>query len=308
MTNKVLLFFLTLSFCASVSGAADMLQYKGPGVVVSYPSALRGAAVSLAGAYPGIKSDLETKLGWKANFTPLVVLIRRNSEFRGRVQNDLVTAFAVPGQDLIVIDYSKMERTPFDIDATLEHELCHLLLHRNVQSPPKWLDEGVAQWASGGIADIINPGEKDILKQTSLSGRLIPLQNLSVSFPDEPRGFLLAYEESKSFVEYMAHEYGTGKLRTVLFRMQEGETADKALESALGLNLDTLQEAWQRSLRIKYSWPSYLANNLFWILFFAAALVTLIGYIQAKKRMKNYRDEEEDVPGDDEVQNGDKLE
>ncbi len=308
MTKKVLLFFLISSFCVPGSGAADMLQYEAQGVVVRYPSALHGAAVRLARAYPGIKSDLESKLGWKVDFVPLVVLIRRNSEFRGRVRNDLVTAFAVPGQDLIVIDYSKMEKTPFDIDATLEHELCHLLLHRSVQSPPKWLDEGIAQWASGGIADIINPGEKNILKQSSLSGRLIPLQDLSVSFPDEPRGFLLAYEESKSFVEYIAHEYGTGKLRDVLLGLREGETPDKALSTALGLNLDTLQDAWRRNLRRKYSWPSYLADNLFWILFFAAALVTLIGYIQAKKRMKNYRDEDDKDRSDVEIHDGDKME
>ncbi|MEJ2696872.1 MAG: peptidase MA family metallohydrolase [Candidatus Sulfobium sp.] len=294
MTKKILLLILVSSLFASLAGAADMMQYSGRGVVVSYPSALRGAAVRLTRAYPAIRSDLETKLGWKVDFSPLVVLVRRNVEFRKRVRNDLVTAFAVPGRDLIVIDYSKMEGTPFDIDATLEHELCHLLLHRNIQSPPKWLDEGVAQWASGGIADIINPGEKNILKQTSLSGRLMPLQYLSVSFPAEPRGFLLAYQESRSFVEYIVREYGDGKLRAVLHRMEEGETAEKAFTGALGLDLDGLQEAWEKNLRRKYSWPSYLANNLFWILFFAAAIVTLIGYLQAKRRMKNYRDEEED--------------
>jgi hypothetical protein len=308
MPKKILLFFLVLSFCFPVSGAAGMLQYDGPGVVVHYPSALQGAAVRLARAYPGIKSDLESKLGWKADFVPHVILMRSNSEFRERVRNDLVTAFAVPGHDLIVIDYYKMERTPFDIDATLEHELCHLLLHRNIQSPPKWLDEGVAQWASGGIADIINPGEKNILKQTSLSGRLISLRDLSLSFPDQPREFLLAYEESKNFVEYIAHEYGAGKLRAVLLGMREGETADEALSNTLGLNLDTLQDAWRQNLRRKYSWPSYLADNLFWILFFVAALVTLIGYIQAKKRMKSYRDEDDEGYGDGEVHNGDKME
>jgi hypothetical protein len=297
MTKRILLFILISSFIASVSGAADMLQYSGAGVIVRYPPSLRGAAVSLARSYPHVKSDLQAKLGWKADFVPLVILIRRNSTFRQQVRNDLVTAFAVPGQALIVMDYSKVQATPFDVNATLEHELCHLLLHRNVQSPPKWLDEGVAQWASGGLADIINPGQKNILKQALLSNRLIPLEDLSSVFPVEPRGFILAYEESKSFIEYVAHKYGTDKLRAVLKRMKAGDPIDQALNITLGSDLDALQDAWQQSLRRRYSWPSYLADNLFWILFLAAALITLIGYLQAKRRLREYRDEEDEDSG-----------
>lgn len=294
MARKVLLFILVSSFFASISAAADMQQYKGPGVVIRCPAALRGAAAGLAREYPVVKADLEAKLGWKADFVPVVILLRRDSEFREWIRNSLVTAFAVPGQDLIVIDYFKLKGTPFDMNATLEHELCHLLLHRNIQSPPKWLDEGVAQWASGGLADILNPGEKNILKQTFLSDRLIPLRDLSVLFPEEPRGFILAYEESKSFVEYVVHEYGAEKLRVALHRMHEGDSVNEAFGKTLGLNLDTLQYRWKGDLRRRYSWPSYLADNLLWILFFAAALATLIGYIQAKKRMKNYRDEDDE--------------
>lgn len=294
MNKKVLLFIVISSFIASVSGAADILQYSGPGVVVRYPSSLHGAAVSLARSYTDVKSDLQRKLGWKADFVPLVILIRRNSTFRRQVQNDLVTAFAVPGQDLIVMDYSKVEGAPFDVNATLEHELCHLLLHRNVQSPPKWLDEGVAQWASGGLADIMNPGQKNILKQALLSNRLIPLGDLSSVFPVEPRGFILAYEESKSFIEYIANKYGADKLRAVLKRMKSGDPINQALNITLGSDLDALQDAWQESLHRRYSWPSYLADNLFWILFLAAALITLIGYFQAKRRLREYRDEEDE--------------
>ena len=300
MTRKILIFFLITSLHASISGAADMLTYDGSAVIVRYPSALGGAATGLVRSYPGVRSDLETKLGWKADFVPLVILIRRNSEF-GKLtgaENELVTAFAVPAQNLIVMDYSKLEKNPFDVDATLEHELCHLLLHRHVHSPPKWLDEGVAQWASGGMADIIDPGHKDILKQMSLADRLIPLQDLSVSFPDKPRSFLLAYEESKSFVEYVAHKYGAERLRAALHLMEKGESADRALSNTVGLDLTALQDRWRGDLRRRYSWPSYLANNLFWLLFFLAALVTLIGYVQAKRRLKNYRDEDDEFSGD----------
>jgi hypothetical protein len=107
------------------------------------------------------------------------------------------------------MDYSKIDRTPFDLQATFEHELSHLLLHKNIKAPniPKWLDEGVAQWASGGIADIINPGNKDILKQAVISENVIPLYEISVAFPSQSREFILSYQESRSFVEFIVHEY-----------------------------------------------------------------------------------------------------
>ena len=90
----------------------------------------------------------------------------------------------MPARDLIVIDYSRMNRVPFDLEDTLRHELSHILLHQeiDVSSLPKWLDEGVAQWASGGMADILRTGEKDLLQRAVLSHRLIALDNLRQHF------------------------------------------------------------------------------------------------------------------------------
>jgi hypothetical protein len=292
-------FFLIFSlFTALPAGGSEFALYTGPGVVVRYEPRMRNAAAALAAMYPRVKDDLEAKIGWSVGFTPDVVLVRENRVFLQRAGSDLITAYAVPRQDLIVIDYAKMERTPFDLQSTLEHELCHLLVHRMISSDiPRWLDEGIAQWASGGIADIVNPGEKDVLKQAVLSHRLVALRDLSSAFPTQPREMILAYEESMSFIDFVVQEYGAGKLRAVLHEMRDNRTVSEALTKALSTDLNVLEDKWRESLTRKYSWSAYASDHIYWLLFFAAALVTFIGYLRLRRRMKNYKDDEEEENG-----------
>jgi hypothetical protein len=298
-------FFLLFSlFAAPQAWGSEFALYNGPGVVIRYEPRMHGAAAALAAMYPRVKDDLEAKIGWSVGFTPDVALVRENRVFLQRAGSELVTAYAVPGQDLIVIDYAKMERTPFDLQSTLEHELCHLLVHRMISSDiPRWLDEGIAQWASGGIADIINPGGKDILKQAVLSHRIVALRDLSSAFPAQPGELILAYEESRSFIDFIVQEYGADKLRMVLHEMRENRTLSEALTRVLSADLNVLEDKWRESLTRRYSWSAYAADHIYWLLFFVAALVTFIGYLRLRRRMKNYKDEEEENgvsgPGDD---------
>jgi hypothetical protein len=292
---SVVAFFLIFSLSAAPAArGSEFARYSGPGVVIRYEPRMHNAAAALAAIYPRVKDDLEAKIGWSIDFTPEVVLVRENRVFLQRAVSELVTAYAVPGQDLIVIDYARMERTPFDLQATLEHELCHLLVHRMIPSDiPRWLDEGIAQWASGGIADIVNPGEKDILKQAVLSHRMVALRDLSSAFPARPRELLLAYEESRSFIDFIVQEYGADKLRAVLHEMRDNKTLPEAFTKVLSVDLNVLEEKWREGLSRKYSWVTYASDHIYWLLFFAAALVTFIGYLRLRKRIKNYRDEEE---------------
>jgi hypothetical protein len=290
-------FFLAFSLLAIPSAqGSGLAQYRGPGVVIRYEPPMHDAAATVAAMYPRVKDELEAKIGWSVDFTPEVVLVRESRVFLQRGGSELVTAYAVPAQNLIVIDYAKMEKTPFYLGATLEHELCHLLVHRKISSNiPRWFDEGVAQWASGGIADIANPGEKDILKQAVLSHRMVALADLSSAFPSQSKELLLAYEESRSFIEYFVREYGAGKLRAVLQEMRDNKTLPEAFTKVLSADLNVFEEKWRVSLRRRYSWFIYASDHFYWLLFFAAALVTFIGYLRLRKRMKDYPDDGEEA-------------
>ncbi|MDH5203872.1 MAG: peptidase MA family metallohydrolase [Nitrospirota bacterium] len=288
--------FIIITFSIS-SEAINLKEYKNSEIIIQYEPPIENAAINLSGVYRKVKTVIEKKLRWKVEFIPTTILIHKRTAFQKMAQNELVTAFALPGENSIVIDYSKMERTPFDLTATFTHEVCHLVLHHNIKEKtiPKWLDEGVCQWASGGIADIINPGEKDILKQAVLSDNLFALKEIAFAFPEQQRGLLLAYEESKSFVEFVVHEYGTEKLLSVLNSLKKGTTIEQAVQENLSVELTVLEQKWQKSLIRQYSWFSYIADHLYWILFFAAAIVTLIGYLKFRRKLRNYKDDGEET-------------
>jgi len=295
MIKNTLNVFLLIFILTASSGAAEMEEYHGPEITVRYDVPLKNAAVRIASGYKKTRNDIETKLGWRLRVDPVVVLMRNNDAFQEMAGNRLVTAFAVGGRNLIVIDYSRMDRIPFDLEDTFKHELTHILLHQRIGDSylPKWLDEGVAQWASGGIADIMRTGDKDLLQQAVLSHRVLSLKNISSNFPDSPNGLILAYEESKSFTEFIVKHYGESQLRLLLQGLEKQGTIEQAVYDSYGVSLDVLEQRWEKGLIKENSWIAYMADHMYWLLFFLAALITIAGYCAVKRRMRNYRDEDE---------------
>jgi len=286
--------FLIVALWTSLPEARDYSEYRGDRIVFRYEPALDKAARRLAQEYPEIRADVENKIGWRARFIPTVVLFGRSDDFDKIVANRLITGFAVPGRHLIVIDYSKTGNTPFDLRDTLAHELGHLLLHDRISNNrlPRWLDEGIAQWASGGKADILNPGGREILKRAAISGNLIDLADLTSSFPRQDRQLLLAYEESRSLIEYIAGEHGEDSVRSVLGGMAGGKTVEEAIRDNLNAGLSAIEQEWKIQLKNEYSLPAYIADHIYWVLFASAAFITIAAYLKFRQRLRNYRDEE----------------
>lgn len=290
-------FLIMISLFAQISPGA-LGEMAGADLKVRYETSLRPAAEEVLKKFPSVKSEVEKKIGWDEEAAPTIVLLRGGGEVARYAGSNLVTAFAVPGRNLIVIDYSKM-KSPFDLDATMKHELTHLLLG-GASHPrfPKWFDEGVAQWASGGIADIINPGGEDLLRRAVLAGKLIDISDLDLNFPQESEKLLLAYQEGKSLVEYIGKEYGDRKLRSLLAKVNSGTEFEPAVLYVLSTDLGSIEQNWRRYLKRRYAWPAYVADNIYLIVFLIAAVATLAGYLRFRKRLRTYRDEEDEEDGD----------
>jgi hypothetical protein len=249
--------------------------------------------------YPGLKAELERVIGWKIAFRSTVMLIKDNIVFQRMAGNNLIVAFAVPDRDLIVIDHSKMKTDPFTIEAILKHELCHLLLHNYIkrETLPKWLDEGIAQWVSGGLADIIMKQKNSVLDEAILGNRLIGIRALADRFPGEEKHLKLAYAESKSLTEYIISEYGLNGILTVLEYLKDGDNIDSAVSKALSVSFDELEGRWYNSLKKRITWFTFLSNNLYEILFFLAALALIYGFIRVLLKKRAYIDSEEEDNG-----------
>jgi len=276
--------------------AEDVGGIKKNGVIVHFEMALRTAAKEVADLYPELKAELEKTIGWRIDFIPTILLIKNRKTFQRVAGSNLIVAYAVPRRNLIVIDYSKMKIHPFTIETTLKHELCHLLLHRYIRSDklPKWLDEGIAQWVSDGMAEIIMGNRKSVLNKAILSGNQIPIKNLTDRFPDDRNSLLLAYEESKSIVEYIRDKYGDKGVLKVLEHQKNGDRVDEAILKGLSIPFEELERGWLNQLKRRITWFSYLSRNLYDILFFIAALLTILGFIKILMKKRSYKDEEWD--------------
>jgi hypothetical protein len=249
------------------------------------------AAEEVAKVYPSVKSELAENLGWGVDFSPTVLLDRGGETIKRNTGSDIFVAYAVPPKNLIVLDTSRVYAKPFSLESTLKHELCHLLIHHNIERLPRWLDEGVCQWVSGGIAEFMAEDGKRALQNAAVSGRLISIREL-VRFP--PEEIILAYEESKSIVEYIEKEFGKQGVLRILAYMKEGHSLDDSLQKGLSVTISELDEKWQAYLKKRRGWFPYLSRNLYGILFFFAALITVYGFIRMLKKKKEQIDEPED--------------
>ncbi len=261
-------------------------------VVVLFEKPLKVVAKDTVDMYPQLKTELEKVFNWELIFKPTVVLTNDRERFQEMIGNGPIVAYAIPQKDLIVIDYSRMSMYPFSLGAILKHELCHLLLHNQIRRAklPRWLDEGVSQWASDGIAEIIMSRKGSVLDTAILSQTLIRMERLSESFPADEKSLLLAYEESKSFVEYISQEFGRIGILKILEKLQEGHDIDVAILQSLSVPFNELEIRWHSHLRKRITWFTYLANNLYGILFFLAALITIAGFFRLAIKKRRYED------------------
>ncbi len=266
-------------------------------VIIFFEESLKNVAVEVEKVYPAVKSELVRTLKWEVDFRPKIILVKDKDDFRRVVGSNIVVAFAVPDKNLIVLDTSRVYVKPFTLESTLKHELCHILLRRNIESKnlPRWLDEGICQWASGGIAEIIANGGEKTLEKATISDNVISIGNLT-RFPNDEKSLLLAYEESKSVVEYIVSEYQEQGILQVLEYLKQGYSADDSISKGLLVSTSELENKWIAHLKRRHSWFSYLSHNIYTILFFLAALATVYGFMRILKKKRAYvdRDDEED--------------
>lgn len=264
-------------------------------VAIFYEQPLKGAAQEIAEIYPGVRKELETAVSFRVDFRPAVVLVSDEKAFEQMTGNRLIVAYAVPEKMLMVIDYSRSSKDPFSTRTILKHELCHLLLHRYINTLPRWLDEGVSQWVSGGFAELFSENRESYLRWASISGGLISLNALDTRFPQDEQGLVLAYEEGRSIVDYIVSRYGKNGIINILTALKNGKSTQDAITMSLGTPYPEFEKEWQHSLRTLPALLTSIMGNIYGIIFFLAALFTVAGYARYRIRKRRLIDEEEEI-------------
>jgi hypothetical protein len=128
---------------------------------------------------------------------------------------------------------------------TLPHEITHLLVGEAIFGPfgdiPVWLNEGLAMYSEGELADYLQESlDKGIRERT-----LISVHSLASGFPTDPAAAYLAYAESESIVAYLVEKYGWEDMRLLLAAFKEGSTNDEALIQVYSFDVAGLESQWK---------------------------------------------------------------
>ena len=265
-------------------------------VTVRFEKPLRAAANELTAEFPRIKAGLEAHFGWRIYNRPTILLIQNRETFGNLAGHPLITAFAVPLDNLIVIDCGRLNRGYPRLKSLLKHELVHLLLHMHISGNrlPRWFEEGVAQWASDGVADLLEEPRSAVLTEAILTENLLPFAALVNHFPDDNRALILAYAQSRSMVSFMADQYGTDNLLKILDLLKNGSGFKESIRRVFSVSLPELEQQWVNSQKRPTAILAMLAGYLYEFLFVAAAFMTVVGFVRFRIRKQRYRDEDDD--------------
>ncbi len=291
---RVTFFLIFLLFQTDAAFGDQFEVIRSGRDTLRFNSDLGGAALEVSKALPSLKARLQDSLRLSFDFSVEIVLYKHHERFSGLVKNDMVQAFAVPERKIVVIDYSRIKIHPFQLEQILLHELSHLLLHHHIEKDrlPKWFNEGISQWVSGGTYDIIVTDTADVLKRAFLSQSLLPFHEIEDTFPGGSRDLILAYEQSRSFIEFLDARYGTDKIGDIILYMKEGNAVSEAMRKSLSIDLAALEREWLGVLKMKYTWLYYVTHNISWILLTFGALLTVCGFIQIRRKMMRNDDED----------------
>ena len=293
---RAFLFVLSTLLMISAVFAVEQSILDTQDLIVVYDAGLEPSGRQVAAEYPTIKQELEALFQWSLDFRPTLVLLKDNKRFQNLAGHNLVVAYALPNKNVVIIDHSKTNTSPFILRKTFKHELCHLLLHYYIRDDnlPRWLDEGICQWASDGFADIIMDTKRDLLPAAILSDTYFDLEKLQHQFPQENNALMLAYEQSESMVEFLSSEYGSQGILDFLKLLQKGYDLESAFELRFAIPIDEFQYQWRGHLKKNINWFTYLSIHLYEILFVSAALLTILGFVRKMVRRRAYSAQEDE--------------
>jgi hypothetical protein len=185
-------------------------------------------------------------------------------------------AIALPDANTILLraDLGELPRT-------LRHELAHLALHQKVRvRVPLWFDEGYAGYAAGEWERF---GSLE-LNLALVRGAVPDLRTLDGALRGSPSTADAAYGLAVSAVSELARRNPSRTLDPLLAQLVGGRDFDESVLATTGLGLSRFEEEWQRSVRRRYTFGTWLVAGGGWLVL-ALTLAGLAG-------LRRYRDRE----------------
>ena len=173
------------------------------------------------------------------------------------------------------------------LEQVLDHELVHVLVGRAFapSTPPRWLQEGLAQYFAGELGP-----ETTHTLATMLFGRddLLELSKLSRGFYGGPSMANKAYAASADFIGHLSGHYGPRAVPALVATMARGGTLEDAVQAATGRTLAQVEAEWRGG----WADPAMLSNALMSadLLWGVAGVLVVVGAWRARRRTKRTLD------------------
>lgn len=169
-----------------------------------------------------------------------------------------------------------------NLDEVFRHELAHVALEDAVQGKhvPVWFNEGLAIW----LSDELSMARTKTLWSATLSGTLIPLADLDRSFPRDNFEVSIAYAESADFMRFLLRKSDRIRFASMISRVREGQSFDRAVAEAYGSDLRRLELEWRTDLEHRFSLiPVLTGGGLVWVLVIG---LIVAAYVRRRRRTK----------------------
>ena len=151
----------------------------------------------------------------------------------------------------------------FSLLETFDHELSHALVHAMVprERLPRWFSEGVAIWQSGEAV------MKRLMEaqRAALTSNLMPLSELTRTFPRQGPKVSLAYAQSALFLRYLERHHGVDALPTLMRKLVVASSFDEAFTEVYGAPVAAIEGLWLEELDQASAWIALARDpNLLW--------------------------------------------
>ncbi|MBD3181926.1 hypothetical protein GF312_06530 [Candidatus Poribacteria bacterium] len=296
--NLPILIFIILIFIPCHIHAKEWSSVESEHFVVMY-SESRKKALEIQKIAEDFYPKVTENLGYS---TPRKIAIwffesRKNFHMTARAPiQDWAAGYAYPLHARIAIkDPSSLENRRINLTHLLKHEITHVIfglyMGDNLEKVPTWFNEGIAMYG----ADEWSYGEYWTILMGTLSDSIIPLKEISYTFPRGESKARLAYAQSSSVINFIVERYGHPALRECIRLMASGYSFNRAMNISMGISVDWLEHTWLNSIKKRYKWISILSS---WVIFWTLViLIAVIAYLRRKARnrriLKEWEEEEE---------------
>ena len=304
MARRILFWIVGTFMCAlapSVSVGADVRTTETSHFVFYFHAEDEGLATSLIDQAERIRGEIVEDLGLDLNEVTTVYLAHSLREYaeiqpRGWVPT-WSAAVAYPSLNLIIMKSPRvMKAGVMDLAKVFKHELTHIAVgraFRGREEVPRWLDEGLAMYESREWSF----SRVSTMTKAVLTDSLIPLSEITTSFPREVERAELAYCQSFYLVSFLVSKFGSEDFHRFIREYIGVGDLQEILLKVYGMGWEDFEEEWKGYLRLRFSWIPILTSTT--TLWFLITLVFILGYARKKRTQRmlyeQWEQEEDDL-------------